>query len=288
MSSNFFIKSFYFFLLIVAFTIQGAFSQNFFFCDTSGILLRNDSVVIFRCNYFFNFNKNTKDSVVLSTRKKEKERITIEASIRNNKLNGPVRYFLFDTLVFMKGFMKNNLPDSIFISYHLSSTSVRKEASRSFFTNGVKEGTEVEHNDKGIVIFIRNFKDGVLNGEFKHYDDYGNIISNGVYKKGKKIETWLEAYPEDKIAIYQKYKNDELVSYIFTSFYTTGELFTEGTYDKNGLKQGAFVVYDLNGMLKRAENYKDGKLDGYFTEYFDGKPIRKMKYHNDKVVKDFL
>ena len=41
-------------------------------------------------------------------------------------------------------------------------------------------------------------------------------------------------------------------------------------------------------MLKRAENYKDGKLDGYFTEYFDGKPIRKMKYHNDKVVKDFL
>ena len=59
----------------------------------------------------------------------------------------------------------------------------------------------------------------------------------------------------------------------------------EGTYTAEGLKDGLFVSYYLNGKLRSRGNYKDNKFDGTWETYFeDGKPSLKFEAVNDSVT----
>lgn len=271
--------------LISIFLVAGlsAEAQDIFLCDTTGIVKQGDSIIRLSCNYFFNFTKLTKDSV-LQGNQSPCEPLTIEAVIKNNTLNGPIKVLRKDSNIILQGFMKNGLADSIFTSYHISMENYKTEAMKSFFRNGLKEGEETEYNSKGVIIYIRNYKEGLLDGEYKHFDDYGNLLTGGFYEKGKREDVWTENFPEEHYSVYTNYKDDELVDYEWKSFFKDGKTFYEGTYDRSNLKQGTFKVYSTDGMLLSTETYKDGKRHGYFTEYDKGKIVRKTKYKNDKIV----
>ena len=48
---------------------------------------------------------------------------------------------------------------------------------------------------------------------------------------------------------------------------------SEGTYSSDGLKNGLFKVYYLNGTLKAKGNFKDDKYDGHWEMFYEnGKP----------------
>jgi len=270
---------------IIFFSVR-SFSQNIFYCDTTKIFQQKDTIIKSSCNYYFNFLKGTKDSVVtINSRTYTNNSIIIKAAFRKNSYNGHVKFLLGDSVLFMQGFMRNGKPDSIFTCYQIFLANYKKESYKTFYRNGLKNGEEDEYCDKGTIIYIRHYTNGILDGAYKQYDDYGNILSEGNYKMGKKIDVWHEATPEAKINIYQNYKNGELIDYKWTSNYANNKLFIEGIYDKNGKKQGLFIIYNDDGSIQRTETYKDGKRNGDFIEYFDGKPISKTKYHNDMIVK---
>ena len=273
-------------LFFLFFSVNTCFSQDIYICDTSNVIFRTDSVVKYKSNYFFNFFKNSIDSVVtINFKTKIKEDVIIETSYKDNELNGPIRYYTEDSTLFMQGFFKNGKADSMFIGYQIYIFNYKKEAIIANFKNGLKNGEEFEFNDKGKIIFIRNYKDGLLEGLYKQIDEYGNILTEGKYKKGKKNEAWNETYPSERIAVYQNYKNDKLKDYIWASFYENGKLFVKGTYNKYGEKNGVFYIYEQDGTLKNSEKYKNGKRTGNYIEYFDGKAVRKTRYRNDKIVK---
>ncbi|MFH0865011.1 MAG: hypothetical protein V1904_02365 [Bacteroidota bacterium] len=273
---------FVFFILINACMIN---AQDIFICDTAGIVQKHDSVIRFSCNYYYNFLKQTKDSVI-SENSVSLTPVTFEVSVKNFKFNGPIKFFHNDSNMVLQGFMKNGLADSTFISYHISLENYKRESMKSFFRNGLKEGEETEYNAKGVIIYLRHYKEGLLEGEYKHFNDYGNLVTSGIYKKGKKEEIWIENFIKEYYSVFSKYKKDELIDYQWQAYYKDGKVFFEGKYDKDGRKQGIFKTYDTEGILKSTESYKNGKRNGYFTEYYKGKPTRKIKYKNDKIVKD--
>jgi antitoxin component YwqK of YwqJK toxin-antitoxin module len=268
-------------LLFLCFTKANA--QNMFMCDTSGIVNRNDTVITFSCNYFYNYTTLSKDSVY-SDEIHSNTPVTFVGIIKNGKLNGPVTYLRNDSNVIQQGFMKNGLADSTFITYRISMANYKREALKSFFRNGLKEGEETEYNETGVIIYIRNYKEGLLEGDYKHYDDSGNLLTSGLYKKGAKEEEWRENFVDEHYSVFSNYRKDELIDYNWVAFYENGKTFFEGNYDKENRKQGLFKIYDTDGSLKSTESYKNGKRNGYFTEYYKGKPVRKIKYKNDKIV----
>ena len=261
------------FLVFISF--NHCMSQDIFYCDTSGILDRSNSLISIKCEYYFNFFTNTKDSVVLSNVSEgEKQLVKINAVAVHRVLNGPVCYYVGDTVLFMKGFMKEGKADSVFLGYQVSSDYSKKQTFRSNFKNGAKDGQEFEYYDNGSVKYIRNYKNGLLDGKFKLMDEFANSVSEGNYKKGKKVDTWLEADPPRRIAVYQNYQNGKMVGYTWTSYYKNGKLFITGSYDKKDRKEGVFEIYDQQGELMSTENYRKGKLCGYSITYYKGKPIR--------------
>lgn len=281
------LKKRFFVLIILTFLSWNCVAQKIFYCDSTSIRPTKDSLFIVNCNYYYNFFKGAKDSVVIVNGDTLKhQRILMVAEMHRKALNGPVKYFTSDSILFMQGFLKNGKGDSTFISYQVSMANYKKVAIKSKFRNGLKNGEETEYSDKGTVIFVRNYKDGVLDGQFTYFDDFGNILSQGYYTKGNKEDTWIEKYPEERVVVTQNYKADKLVDYNWASYYSSGKMFIEGNYDNKGLKQGIFKIYDIDGALQSTENYKDGKRNGYYIEYFNGAPVRKMKYKDDRIIRN--
>lgn len=266
---------------------MNSFAQKIIYCDTASIKPTKDSLFIINCKYYYNFFKGAKDSVVIvngDTLRHQK--ILMVAEMQRKTLTGMVKYFTSDSILFMQGFLKNGKSDSTFTEYQISNANYKKVGIKSKFRNGLKNGEETEYSDKGTVLFVRNYKDGLLEGQFTHYDGYGNVLSQGYYVKGKKEDVWIEKFPEERVVVTQNYKADQLIDYNWSSYYPSGKLFIEGNYDKKGLKQGIFKIYDVDGSLQSTENYKDGKRNGYFIEYFNGAPVRKTKYRDDMVIRN--
>lgn len=260
-------------------------AQDIFMCDTTGKVRKKDSIISFNCDYYYNIIKQSKDSV-LSVNSLSASPVTVVATVKGNKLNGPIRFLRSDSNTVMQGFMRNGLADSTFILYHISLGNYKREAMKSFFRNGLKEGEETEYNDKGVIIFIRNYHEGMLEGVYKHFDDYGHLVTSGTYKAGKKEEVWTENDLDKNYSVIYNYKNDEIIDYNWKAYYNNGKVFFEGNYDKDGKKQGIFSTYDAEGFLISTDTYKNGMRNGYTTEYYYGKAVKKTKYKNDQVVKE--
>ena len=104
--------------------------------------------------------------------------------MKNKTMNGPIYFYTGDSVLFMKGFMKNGKADSTFIGYQVSMKNYKKKSFETNYKNGLKDGQEIEYNEKENFACVRHYKEGNLDGLFTRYDDFGNKISEGPYLKG--------------------------------------------------------------------------------------------------------
>lgn len=273
------------FLLWCILSLACANAQQVFHCDTAGMVQKHDSVIIFNCDHFLNILTHKVDSITSGNPASTVSAIIV-ATIKDNKLNGPVKFMRPDSNVFIQGFMKDGLADSNFVWYSVSLKNYKMPSMKSFFRNGLKEGEETEYNEKGVVTYIRNYHEGKLEGAYKHYDDRGNLITGGTYKADMREDVWTDNYIQEHYSVFSNFIDDELQGYNWKAYYSNGKIFFEGYYDKNGKKQGIFSTYDQSGVLMSTDTYKDGLREGYYTEYMNGKPIKKVKYKHDQVVKE--
>ena len=89
------------------------------------------------------------------------------------------------------------------------------------------------------------YKDNILNGPFKEYDNHGNILFEGSYENGE-LNGKAREY------------------FIYTD---GGSSYSEGYYVDNE-KQGLWKEYDKEGILHSTQYYTDGREDGtYKTVY---------------------
>lgn len=212
--------------------------------------------------------------------KKDKyERVLYEGNFKDDKPDGEFKYYYDNrelkthsvfsnkgtvcrtkhyfpgSILMAEGKYVNEKRDSIWKFYNAPNALVSEES----FKNGKKDGFEKNFNGKGKLMEERNWKDSVLNGPWKKYYEDGGLQQEGFYKMGK-LEGDMKF------------------------FYPGGVLAVVGPY-VNALKHGKWIYYGKHAkIIMQIENYKQGKLDGYYAEWSekDGTPHLKGGYKQGK------
>jgi uncharacterized protein len=107
--------------------------------------------------------------------------------------------------------------------------------------NNRKHGLQQQYNTSGTIRSETNYNNGLLCGNYITYNNDGAIIEKKTYRCNvSKNKSWLDGK-------YEEYQGKTLI--------------TKGLY-KDSLKEGKWLQYHNNGVLKSEQNYKKGLLFG--------------------------
>jgi antitoxin component YwqK of YwqJK toxin-antitoxin module len=127
------------------------------------------------------------------------------------------------------------------------------------FKAGERDGlTEQFYNDTGKLRVSANYKNGVLEGEFKAYYPNGNLQGEVNYVNGEMNGEFKEYHENKKIRL-------------------------SGSY-KNSLQEGEWKFYLEDGTLESIINYKDGELHGIKEDYYkNGNVWTRQEFKNNDL-----
>jgi len=204
-------------------------------------------------------------------------------------------YNKLGTLV-QEGEYKNGKYNGSYKTYHANG----KVASEGMIKDDQEEGVWNHYYESGKQSVVANFKNGILVGSWKKYSEDGLLMEECTYNEKGKLVGEHKVYDSDgKIHYILDYKDDKLKNVRFfdksgkliaenkekggvlklKSFYPDGiHVMSEGTY-KNGLRDGVWKYYELNGFVTSEENYKAGNKDGSFRSFYsNGKLESEYSY----------
>lgn len=162
---------------------------------------------------------------------------------------------------------------------------------------GLKQGPWKKMDENGTCIYVGQFKDDKPVGVFTYFDTDGRKMSEMDFKTGGPVVYAKMFYINGFIQAEGKYINQLKDStWHFYTDYKNGELLSEETYVKgkkegkstvfhpgttkpasitfykNGIEEGAYVEYYLDGVKKEDATFVHGLLEGKATWYCpDGK-----------------
>lgn len=170
---------------------------------------------------------------------------------------------------------------------------------------GLKQGVWKEYYSNNRLKREERYKNDLLNGYVKEYNDQGKLEKATLFLNGKEqsdeeniadfdINTTYYANGKPKYtAVYNKAGKKDGVANSFnqeggviaTEIYKNGYLLKKGIIDEKGLYQGNWEEYYLTGQLKSKGEYKDGKKYGKWEYYFtNGKLEQKGVYDANGMV----
>jgi antitoxin component YwqK of YwqJK toxin-antitoxin module len=153
-----------------------------------------------------------------------------------------------------------------------------------------KRKKEVSRYNNGNVESVCHYIGELQDGEFKSFDDKGNIYIHGYYKKGLEYGVWKQYYEngqlendeqrengerhgkslwytEDGVLVQDSYFKDGLYHGLTRIFHENGQLNYEGIYENDREKDGLWKYYYDSGKLKYEASYLNGKLEGEIKTY---------------------
>lgn len=130
------------------------------------------------------------------------------------------------------------------------------------FKNGERDGlTEQYFSSTGKLRVSANYKEGMLEGEYKVYYPNGTLQGEVIYKNGEMDGEFKEYYENGNLRTIVNYKSGEL----------------------NGLKED----YYENGNLWTRQEFKDNIPEGIYEIYYeDGTPQLKAKIKEGIVIEE--
>ena len=154
------------------------------------------------------------------------------------------------------------------------------------FKEGERDGlTEQFYSDTGKLRVSGNYKNGVLDGEFKAYYPNGNLQGEVTYKNGEMNGEFKEYHENKNIRLSGNYKNS-LQEGEWKSYLEDGTLETIVNY-KDGELNGLKEDYYKNGNVWTRQEFKNNDLDGVYEVYYEnGNPQLKAKIKNGQTVEE--
>ena len=154
------------------------------------------------------------------------------------------------------------------------------------FKEGERDGlTEQFYSDTGKLRVSGNYKNGVLDGEFKAYYPNGNLQGEVTYKNGEMNGEFKEYHENKNIRLSGNYKNS-LQEGEWKSYLEDGTLETIVNY-KDGELNGLKEDYYKNGNVWTRQELKNNDLDGVYEVYYEnGNPQLKAKIKNGQTVEE--
>lgn len=191
----------------------------------------------------------------------------------------------------------------IFTLCHLSSA---QEKINQTDQNGKRQGHWIKKYPDGQIMYEGYFSDDKPQGEFKRYDENGNLISvlnynadsdtisacfyhtngyiagKGNYINQEKTGEWLyySDYVEDHLLMRCRYQDDQIQG-TRIKYHWNGEIAEELEFS-NGIQSGEWKQYYTDGTLALESTYINGTRNGEFrTWHMNGKPEITGKYISD-------
>jgi len=225
-----------------------------------------------------------------------------EANYRDDKLDGPFKYYAADGSMKKMEVYKNG---ELVVD---KSQNVKLEIKRDYHNNGrpkssvnlidgKKQGVYREYNREGKITTAKMFRndevyaEGLVDesmlyqGPWKFLYSNGTIKSEGEFKDGKRIGLWKFYYETGKLEQTGNYI-DNKPDGEWKWYFTSGKLLREETYQK-GKEEGYMKEFSDSGAVVAEGNYIEGRRDGqwkFFSdsytaegEYLDGQPTGKWK-----------
>lgn len=154
------------------------------------------------------------------------------------------------------------------------------------FKDGERDGvTEQFYNDTGKLRVSANYKNGVLEGEYKAYYPNGNLQGEVNYVNGEMNGDFKEYHENKKIKLSGSYKNS-LQEGEWKSYLEDGTLESIVNY-KDGELHGLKEDYYKNGNVWTRQEFKNNDLDGVYEVYYEnGNPQLKAKIKNGQTIEE--
>ena len=167
-----------------------------------------------------------------------------------------------------------------------------------FNKQGNKTGVWKEFYENLIISEEGPWVDGLKHGIFRSYDKRGDLINLVKYEFGKIIEDEEILDPIEVIRLYHPngqcseetvYKNG-IKHGVFREFNTSGKI-TDGGYfdqgvleakgitDKEGRRQGRWLLYYKSGEIKAEGNYLDGLREGEWIFYYESGEVEQRGFY---------
>lgn len=169
-------------------------------------------------------------------------------------------------------------------------------------SKGLKQGDWKEFFSSGGIKSESSYKDDLLNGYFKEYDNRGRLILTMLYEKGAVVKSNVE--DEDDIEIENRYNSDGKLIYsgpkrkdipvgihreynkdgkILNSFIynDNGIKISEGVVDESGNKNGKWKDFNQEGILIAEGQYSDNRKSGNWKYYGQGKKLEQTGSYNN-------
>lgn len=154
---------------------------------------------------------------------------------------------------------------------------------------GLKQGHWIKRYPDGQIMYEAWFRDGKPVGEFKRYDEDGNLSSLLNYIAGSDSVKASIYHPNGYIAargVY--YKQKKTGEWRYFSDYLENHLLMKCNYHDNKI-DGLCIKYHWNGQIAEELHYEDGSKEGSWKQYFnDGTLCLKAYYDNGKLDGEFL
>jgi len=141
------------------------------------------------------------------------------------------------------------------------------------FEKGYATGTWKSFSNNKLAMEA-DYKDGYPDGEVKKYHSNGKLASLSRYKLGKYDGKWFTYFNDGEIECEKEFKDGELDG-LYITFHSNGKKDREKVY-KAGKEDGIDRKYDEEGNLRIDDMYKDGKQVG------------KSIHHNYSNIGDYV
>lgn len=128
-----------------------------------------------------------------------------------------------------------------------------KKSKNTYVFNGPNE--LYHNNGKGEIRERFNRKNGKIHGQYKFYNEHGQLISIQEYIHGEENGLW-KIYHKNGQILYVVNKIDGEENGIGKYYHENGQLESEGMV-KNGNEYGLWKYYDQNGKLTSEKNYDE-------------------------------
>lgn len=180
------------------------------------------------------------------------------------------------------------------------------ESGEPKFIGEIPDGRVDFYNKEGELIGAYTFKEGALNGRFKHYYKNKNTSEEGNYEQNRITGKRRAYFQNGKLAKEASYDKDRLhgvfktfdnegrldleVNYFkdelngpYKIYYNNGKLKEQGYFYQNELNQDR-ITYLNNGQIEKKGSYVDGLLNGSFRQYNnDGSIFLEFNYKDNKL-----
>ena len=179
---------------------------------------------------------------------------------------------------------------------------VSRERINRLDNKGLKQGEWKEFYLNGGIKSEKTFKDDLMHGYYKEYDNRGKLVLTMLYENGSIVKSRVEDEPDIEIVnkydqegkliysgpyrnkvpvgIHREYGKDSKVNNAFI-YNDNGLMLSEGIVDVAGNRNGKWKDFFSNGKVQDEGQFSDNRRSGLWKFYNISEKVEQTGYYNN-------